>query len=72
MSGEEYKGTYQHYKGNLYEVVGTVQHSETEELLVLYFPKSHSGTWWVRPFTMFFEEIELNGVMTPRFKKINN
>ena len=29
-------GLYRHYKGNLYEVLGIVTHSETEELLVLY------------------------------------
>ncbi|MCA9340878.1 MAG: DUF1653 domain-containing protein, partial [Candidatus Saccharibacteria bacterium] len=29
-------GTYRHYKGNLYEVLGTARHSETEEMLVVY------------------------------------
>ena len=29
-------GVYRHYKGNLYEVLGTVRHSETLEELVLY------------------------------------
>ncbi|MGX5201048.1 DUF1653 domain-containing protein [Aliikangiella sp. IMCC44632] len=31
-------GLYQHYKGNFYQVISTVRHSETEEVLVLYFP----------------------------------
>ena len=29
-------GLYRHYKGNLYEVVGTVRHSETLEPMTLY------------------------------------
>ena len=29
-------GIYRHYKGSLYEVVGTAQHSESEEPLVVY------------------------------------
>ena len=28
-------GLYRHYKGNLYEVVGTVRHSETLEPMTL-------------------------------------
>ena len=29
-------GLYRHYKGNLYEVVDTVRHSETLEPMTLY------------------------------------
>ena len=29
-------GIYRHYKGNLYEVIGSVRHSETLEELTLY------------------------------------
>ena len=29
-------GIYRHYKGNVYEVMGTAQHSESEEPLVVY------------------------------------
>ncbi|MCU0417497.1 MAG: DUF1653 domain-containing protein [Cytophagaceae bacterium] len=71
MNGKEYTGTYQHYKGNLYEVVGTVRHSETEEELILYYPQAHPNQWWVRPKSMFLDEIVLDGVRQARFKKIN-
>ncbi len=64
-------GTYQHYKGNVYEVIGVAKHSETEEELVVYFPVKTPGQLWVRPLSMFTEYIELNGLKTARFKKIN-
>jgi len=34
---EEIKlGKYQHYKGNMYEVIGLARHSETLEEMVVY------------------------------------
>jgi len=65
------KGRYKHYKGNEYEVMGTARHSETEEVLVVYFSVKSPEQLWVRPLTMFVEEIELNGNKVPRFEKIN-
>lgn len=59
-------GIYQHYKGNLYRVIGEGKHSETLEDLVFYEalydnPKSK---FWIRPLKMFDEEVE-----TPDGKK---
>ena len=31
-------GSYEHYKGERYEVIGTALHSETLELMVVYRP----------------------------------
>ena len=64
-------GTYRHYKGKLYEVLGVVRHSETLEPLVLYRPMQGDGTIWVRPFEMFVESIEIQGVRQPRFAHID-
>ena len=36
-------GRYRHYKGNLYDVVGTVRHSETEESLFYPLIALYSG-----------------------------
>lgn len=60
-------GTYQHYKGALYEVIDTVRHSETEEWLVLYRPLYGEGKLWVRPYEMFTEMVEVHGHEVARF-----
>jgi len=63
-------GIYEHYKGNRYEVIDTVRHSETEELMVLYRALYADMGLWVRPYNMFFETILVNKRETPRFKYI--
>ena len=64
------RGRYRHYKGGEYELLGVVRHSETLEPLVLYRPLyGHSGDW-VRPFDMFFSDVEVNGLRVPRFSRI--
>lgn len=60
-------GRYRHYKGLDYEVVGVVRHSETLEPLVLYRPLYADSGLWVRPHAMFFESVEVDGVVQPRF-----
>ena len=60
-------GRYRHYKGRDYEVIGVARHSETLEPLVLYRPLYNESGLWVRPYAMFFEEIEHEGRRQPRF-----
>lgn len=63
-------GIYKHYKGNLYEVIGTALHSETTEPLVVYKPLYNTKvSLWVRPYEMFFDSIEFNGKIVQRFEK---
>jgi hypothetical protein len=64
------KGLYQHYKGNLYEVMMTAQHSETEEWVVVYKALYEENGIWVRPYEMFVEKIEVDGMLLPRFEKV--
>ena len=61
------RGRYRHYKGGEYEVVGVVRHSETLEALVLYRPLYGEGGLWVRPYGMFFGDVEYKGQLQPRF-----
>ena len=62
------KGIYEHYKGNKYEVYMTAQHSETEEWMVVYKALYGDEGMWVRPYEMFIEKVEIDGVMVPRFR----
>ena len=76
------QGLYQHTKsGRLYEVVVPVLHTETGEKLVLYRALYRSNDLadeygdyplFVRPYEMFFEEIELGGQRVPRFQKVDD
>jgi|TARA_B100000767_G_scaffold110377_1_gene105661 hypothetical protein len=61
-------GTYQHFKGNFYEVLHVAKHSETDELMVVYHPKNQPEDIWVRPLIMFDETIERQGKRIKRFK----
>nr|WP_096697304.1 DUF1653 domain-containing protein [Polaromonas sp. AER18D-145] len=62
-------GLYRHYKGLLYEVLGTARHSETLEPLTLYRALYGEHGLWVRPAAMFNEEVDINGVRQPRFTR---
>ncbi|MEC7546815.1 MAG: DUF1653 domain-containing protein [Pseudomonadota bacterium] len=61
-------GRYRHYKGQEYEVFGLVRHSETEEWLVHYRTLYGDFSHWVRPLTMFTEEVETTDGPQPRFR----
>lgn len=63
-------GIYEHYKGHRYEVIDTLRHSETEELMVLYRALYGDEGLWARPYNMFFETIIIDSKEVPRFKYI--
>lgn len=60
-------GLYQHYKGEQYRVLGVAQHSETEESLVVYQALYGEFGLWLRPLSMFTEQVIAEGVLQPRF-----
>ncbi len=64
------EGIYKHYKGNLYEVLFTAQHSETEEWMVVYKALYGKKGMWVRPAEMFMEKVEVDGKLVSRFAYI--
>lgn len=57
---------YRHYKGGLYEVLTMATHSETNEVLVVY-KSLYFGSVYVRPLSMWFDEIQLDNKTVTRF-----
>jgi hypothetical protein len=53
----------------MYEVVGTVRHSESLEPMTLYRALYGERGLWVRPAAMFNEEVVIVGVRQPRFAR---
>jgi len=63
-------GLYRHYKGNLYEVVDTVRHSETLEPMTLYRALYGEHGLWVRPAAMFNGTVDVDGGIQARFAPV--
>jgi len=62
-------GLYRHYKGGLYEVIGSARHSETLEPMTVYRALYGEHGLWVRPAAMFSEQVTIEGVLQARFQK---
>ncbi len=75
------KGRYRHSKsGKLYKVIDVALHTETGEMMVayraLYEHDELAGKYgkhplFVRPYDMFFETVEIDGKVVPRFEKLS-
>lgn len=72
-------GLYRHYKGQNYEVLGVVLHTETNEPMVYYRaayeiaefdPVFGQELQFVRPYEMFAGTVEVDGEAVPRFERI--
>lgn len=63
------KGVYVHSKtGNLYEVIGVALEVEAESPLVIYRPLyKNEYELFARPYNVFTEKVEIDGVRVPRF-----
>ena len=59
-------GTYRHFKGGVYNVIGVALHSETLEEMVVY-QNAENGKIWVRPASMWNETVEFEGKTVCRF-----
>lgn len=63
-------GTYKHFKGKRYTVYGTAHDHQNNEY-VLYQQRYADKAFWIRPISMFTEEVEHNGQKVPRFSLLN-
>ena len=69
---------YQHYNGKQYEIlaIGRLTESDTLEECVVYKGlyddlKFGQNPVWIRPLSMFVEEVTINGKLMPRFMLIS-
>lgn len=60
-------GKYRHFKGNQYEVICIAKNSENLEEMVVYRALYGEKEIWVRPASMWNEEIERDGKTYKRF-----
>lgn len=65
-------GKYRHYKQLDYEVIGVGRHSETLEKFVIYKALYGERELWIRPLTMFQEEIFVDGIRKKRFSYVGD
>ena len=64
-------GRYRHFKGGLYRVEGIARHSETLEEMVVYRSLTEPEKLWVRPLSMWEENVTRDGKTFPRFTYID-
>lgn len=50
----------------------TARHSETLEDMVVYRQLYGEHSMWVRPASMFFETVSIDGKEVPRFEKVED
>jgi hypothetical protein len=59
---------YRHYKGGLYELVCEATLEADHTPVIVY--RAANGTVWVRPKSVFFELVEVDGKQVPRFAPV--
>ena len=65
-------GRYRHYKGGDYQMLFLAAHSETLEPMVVYQALYGEGKIWVRPASMWNEEVLRDGIPCRRFSYLGD
>jgi hypothetical protein len=68
LDGKQYveaRQIWRHYKGTFYEIVDLAEHTESNDMLVLYREMRGSKKIWARPLSMWHDDM---GDGKPRFK----
>ena len=63
-------GRYRHFKGGEYIVLGTAREHQTFEEMVIYMQTYDKPRTWVRPLSMFLDDVDDHGNRKPRFEFI--
>ncbi|MBC7404102.1 MAG: DUF1653 domain-containing protein [Cytophaga sp.] len=61
---------YRHYKGGLYELVCEATQESDLSPVIVY--RSHNGSIWTRPKSVFFETIKVDGIEIQRFAAVDD
>lgn len=61
-------GLYEHYKGGQYRAIEIACHHDTLEEWVVYVGLYGDNRHFIRPLNMFLENVEVDGVVKPRFQ----
>ncbi len=65
-------GYYQHYKGQFYWLQAIATHSEEQQPYAVYQALYGEFGLWVRPLSMFTEQVSIDGQLQPRFRFVGN
>jgi hypothetical protein len=60
---------YRHYKGGLYELVCEATLEADLTPMIIY--RAADGSIWARPKAVFFELVEVVGLLVPRFAPVS-
>ena len=60
---------FRHYKGGLYELVCMATLESDLSQMVVY--RAADGSIWTRPISVFFELIDVDGKLVPRFAPVS-
>jgi hypothetical protein len=60
---------YRHYKGGLYQLVCEATLESDLTPMVVY--RAADGSVWIRPKDVFFQLVEVDGTLVPRFAPVS-
>ena len=60
---------YRHYKGGLYELVCIAKLESDLSDMIVY--RAADGSIWTRPKDVFFQLVDVDGEMVPRFAPVS-
>lgn len=60
---------YRHFKGGIYDVICEAK-LESDPAVTMIVYRAANGTLWTRPSSVFFEQVECDAKMVPRFAPI--